>query len=115
MGFRDFPEDGGRGAVALRDIEVSIDGFPWPFNIKCLQEGHVLFTIPRSLTLSIRTSSLPKRLGDTWRKFELGDGWAGLILCVIWEEAQEAASKWSGYLGACRASIFNYCSSFHAM
>jgi SET domain-containing protein 6 len=38
-------------------------------------------------------------LGDAWTKYELGDGWAGLILCVLWEEAKGADSKWSGYIG----------------
>ncbi|KAH9946963.1 SET domain-containing protein [Amylocystis lapponica] len=81
MGFADFPGHG-RGAVALRDIP----------------EGHTLFTIPRALTLSTRTSSLPARLGKaTWAGFGLDIGWSGLILCMMWEEAQGAASMWSEY------------------
>lgn len=57
-----------------------------------------MFTIPRSLTLSIRTSTLPKLLGATWDKYQLGQGWAGLILCCLWEESRGSASRWSGYL-----------------
>ncbi|PSR99044.1 hypothetical protein PHLCEN_2v4201 [Hermanssonia centrifuga] len=73
----------GRGAIALRDIP----------------EGHTLFTIPRDLTLSTRTSALPSLLGNVeWKRFGLDVGWAGLILCMLWEEAQGPLSKWSGYI-----------------
>ncbi|KAF8967820.1 hypothetical protein BDZ97DRAFT_1801404, partial [Flammula alnicola] len=67
--------EGGRGAVALRDIP----------------EGHTVFSIPRSLVLSTRTSVLPSRV-------RLHEGWSGLILCMMWEAAQGSASKWSAYL-----------------
>ncbi|KAH7924236.1 SET domain-containing protein [Leucogyrophana mollusca] len=78
----DFPSHG-RGAIALKDIS----------------ENHTLFTLPRSLTLSTRTSTLPSILGaDTWERFKLGQGWVGLILCMMWEEARGSASKWSEYL-----------------
>ncbi|EJU04346.1 hypothetical protein DACRYDRAFT_114691 [Dacryopinax primogenitus] len=80
IGIEDLPETG-RGAVALRDI----------------YEGEKLFTIPRSLLLSTRTSSLPFLLGEEdWNA--LGDGWAGLILCMMWEEARAEESPWRGYL-----------------
>ncbi|KZO95503.1 SET domain-containing protein [Calocera viscosa TUFC12733] len=80
IGLADIPETG-RSAVALRDIE----------------EGEKLFAIPRSLLLSIRTSELPSLLGEEeWKS--LGDGWAGLILCMMWEEARGEESKWAGYL-----------------
>ncbi|KZT29157.1 SET domain-containing protein [Neolentinus lepideus HHB14362 ss-1] len=90
MGFTEI--DGqGRAAVAKQD----------------LPEGHTLFSIPRTLTLSTRTSSLPRLLGDVlWNKHELGKGWVGLILCMMWEEAQGPASKWSGYL-ATLPTVFN--------
>ncbi|KZP34420.1 SET domain-containing protein [Athelia psychrophila] len=78
-----FPGQLGRGAIALKDIP----------------EGYTLFTIPRSLTLSARTSTLPNLLGPIkWRNYELDKGWAGLILCMMWEEAQGASSKWYPYL-----------------
>lgn len=77
-----LPSEGGRGAVAVKDIP----------------EGHVLFTIPRDLTLSTRTSSLPLRFGmGAWKNAKLHEGWAGLILCMMWEAAQGSSSKWSGY------------------
>ncbi|THU96739.1 SET domain-containing protein [Dendrothele bispora CBS 962.96] len=84
MGFCTFaPSEGGRGAVALKDIP----------------EGQVLFSIPRSLTLSIRNSSLPKLLGpQLWREKQLDKGWIGLILCMMWENAQGPSSKWAEYL-----------------
>ena len=67
--------------------------------IELVQEGHVIFTIPRDLTLSTRTSSLPSRLGkEAWNKYELDKSWAGLILCMLWEEAHGSTSKWSTYL-----------------
>ncbi|KAI8968075.1 SET domain-containing protein [Trametes punicea] len=72
----------GRGAVALQDIP----------------EDHILFTIPRDLTLSTRTSSLPSLLGKSWKEYRLHEGWAGLILCMMWEESRGSDSKWSGYL-----------------
>ncbi|KAL0575683.1 Ribosomal lysine N-methyltransferase 4 [Marasmius crinis-equi] len=85
IGFKDFEaKEGGRGAVALQDIP----------------EEHVLFTIPRSLTLSTRTSSLPNVFGmEDWKRHKLDEGWAGLILCMMWERAQGSSSRWAEYLG----------------
>ncbi|KZV66693.1 SET domain-containing protein [Peniophora sp. CONT] len=82
--LRFSPIDGlGRGAVAVRDLD----------------KGHVLFTIPRNLTLSLRTSSLPGRFGiSAWKEHQLHVGWAGLILCMMWEEALGEESPWSVYL-----------------
>ncbi|KAF7967425.1 hypothetical protein HWV62_19045 [Athelia sp. TMB] len=82
MDVTTFPGEG-RGVIALRDIP----------------EGHTLFAIPRSLTLSTRTSILPALLGPIkWKNFELDKGWSGLILCMMWEEAQGTSSKWYPYL-----------------
>nr|GAT54993.1 predicted protein [Mycena chlorophos] len=82
VGFTEF-DGAGRGAVALRDIP----------------EGHVLFKIPRSLILSTTTSALPRRVGlEQWRARGMHRGWAGLILCVMWETANGAASRWAPYL-----------------
>ncbi|KAG8902460.1 hypothetical protein FRB99_004460 [Tulasnella sp. 403] len=79
LGLRIF-SDTGRGAVALRDIE----------------EDETLFEIPRNLVLSTRTSTLPGLLGEKdWEA--LGVGWAGLILCMMWEEAKGAEGKWNRY------------------
>ncbi|GJJ06311.1 hypothetical protein Clacol_000502 [Clathrus columnatus] len=73
----------GRGAVAIEDIK----------------KDTVLFTLPRSLTLSLRTSSLPMKFGlKAWRKHRLHKGWAGLILCMMWEDTNGEAGKWFGYL-----------------
>ncbi|KAK0455504.1 SET-domain protein [Desarmillaria tabescens] len=84
MGFHVFPpSEGGRGAVALHDIP----------------EGHTLFTIPRSLVISTRTSLLPAHIGpDEWKSRQLDRGWSGLILCMMWEAAQGNKSKWAPYL-----------------
>lgn len=47
----------------------------------------------------MRTSALPSLLGErSWRKFRLHKGWAGIILCMMWEEARGDDSKWSVYL-----------------
>ncbi|KAJ3507304.1 hypothetical protein NLJ89_g6379 [Agrocybe chaxingu] len=76
------PSEGGRGAVALKDIP----------------EGHTVFAIPRSLVLSTRTSTLPQRFGENaWKKAKLHQGWSGLILCMMWEAAGGSHSKWSAY------------------
>ncbi|KAH9920155.1 SET domain-containing protein [Fomitopsis serialis] len=84
MGFAEYPACG-RGAVALKDIP----------------QGHVLFTIPRDVTLSTRTSSLPSLFGmEAWKRLGLDKGWAGLILCMMWEEAQGSVSRWSAYLSS---------------
>ncbi|EMD33693.1 hypothetical protein CERSUDRAFT_56467 [Gelatoporia subvermispora B] len=84
MGFAIFP-DSGRGAIALRDIP----------------EGHALFSIPRGLTLSLRTSSLPTRFGiEAWKQHGLHEGWVGLILCMMWEESLGGSSKWSEYMSS---------------
>ncbi|GJE92752.1 SET domain-containing protein [Phanerochaete sordida] len=81
MGIADIPGYG-RGIVAMRD----------------LPKDHTLFTIPRDLVLSMRTSTLPQKFGQaSWKKFGLHEGWTGLILCMLWEEAQGAASKWNGF------------------
>ena len=62
------------------------------------QAEHTLFTIPRNLVLSMRTSSLPEKFGQAeWKKFGLHTGWTGLILCMLWEEVQGASSKWHGF------------------
>lgn len=84
-------EQGGRGAIALTDI----------------QKDSTLFTIPRSLTLSTRTSPLPWILGEAkWRNYELDKGWVGLILCMMWEEAKGEESKWNGYMGMYIGPVF---------
>lgn len=84
MGITDFPGSG-RGAVALQDIP----------------ENHTIFTLPRSLTLSTQTSALPSAFGfEAWRKHKLHKGWVGLILCMMWEEAQGNQGKWITYLAS---------------
>ncbi|KAJ3762252.1 hypothetical protein EV360DRAFT_79480 [Lentinula raphanica] len=84
VGFKIFSAaEGGRGAVALKNIE----------------KEQTLFTIPRSLVLSTDTSSLPEKFGlDDWKRRELHKGWSGLILCMMWEDAQASDSKWAQYL-----------------
>jgi N-lysine methyltransferase SETD6 len=48
----------------------------------------------------MRTSSLPSLIGETeWKEYGLHIGWAGLILCLMWETTQGESSKWSPYLG----------------
>ena len=65
-----------------------------------MKEGHIIFTIPRSMILSTQTCVLPQNFGlDAWKKYGLHQGWAGLILCMMWEAAQGSQSKWSAYLG----------------
>lgn len=84
IAITDFPGSG-RGAVALQDIP----------------ENHTIFMLPRSLTLSTQTSSLPSAFGfEEWRKHKLHKGWAGLILCMMWEEAQGNQGKWITYLAS---------------
>ncbi|KAJ8596569.1 SET domain-containing protein [Rhizopogon salebrosus TDB-379] len=84
MGIADFPGSG-RGAIALKDIP----------------EGSTIFTLPRSLTLSTRTSNLPSAFGvEAWRKYNLHKGWVGLILCIMWEEAHGNEGKWYAYLAS---------------
>ena len=62
-----------------------------------MKEGTVLFTIPRLILLSTRTSALPNLLGkEDWTL--LDKGWTGLILCMMYEEAQGEASRWCDYL-----------------
>jgi SET domain-containing protein 6 len=62
-----------------------------------LKEGTVLFTIPRPILLSTRTSALPSLVGkEDWAL--LGEGWTGLILCMMYEEVRGEASPWCGYL-----------------
>ena len=63
------------------------------------KEGHVLFSIPRTLTLSTRSCTLVGLIGsDSWVSFQLHRGWSGLILCMMWEESRATQSKWHQYL-----------------
>lgn len=63
------------------------------------KEGHVLFSIPRTLTLSTRSCALPDLFGNnSWTSFQLHRGWAGLILCMMWEESRAEQSEWFQYL-----------------
>ncbi|KAJ4483947.1 hypothetical protein J3R30DRAFT_3284112 [Lentinula aciculospora] len=84
IGFKYFSSaEGGRGAVALKNIE----------------KDQTLFTIPRYLTLSSKTSTLPEKFGHKiWKERALDKGWSGLILCMMWEDAQALNSKWGPYL-----------------
>ncbi|KAJ3809029.1 hypothetical protein F5876DRAFT_44779 [Lentinula aff. lateritia] len=84
VGFKYFPpNEGGRGAVALKNIG----------------KDQTLFTIPRPLTLSTKTSLLPEKFGPrAWNEHKLDKGWSGLILCMMWEDARTFKSKWRCYL-----------------
>lgn len=62
------------------------------------KENTTLFKLPRALVLSTRTSTLPKLLQEDWKKYGLGKGWVGLILCMLWEESR-VDGKWKGYFG----------------
>lgn len=99
ISFSEF-EEGGRGVIALRDI--SVHSFRRVQLNELLiypsQENTTLFKLPRSLTLSTRTSTLKSRIPDEWKRYELGKGWVGLILCMLWEEGQEGG-KWTSYFG----------------
>ncbi|KAH9058770.1 SET domain-containing protein [Lactarius vividus] len=79
-----------------------IDNLGWgAFALRDLQQDHTLFSLPRDLTLSTRTSSLPPLIGEEdWKKHGLHVSWAGLILCLMWEAAQGESSKWSTYLAS---------------
>ncbi|KAF9227023.1 SET domain-containing protein [Gyrodon lividus] len=95
MAIAEIP-DSGRGAIALCDIPT----------------GHTLFTLPRTLTLSTRTSPLPALFGlSAWRVHRLHRGWVGLILCMMWEDAwaherhsgdgedKRGKATWAPYMG----------------
>ena len=63
------------------------------------QKDTVLFTLPRSLTLSTRTSSLQSKVGARdWKKYQLHKGWVGLILCMLWEDHAGDEGYWKGYI-----------------
>lgn len=104
VGIVEFPGHG-RGAIALQDIPVRSQPYRrcastvQSSNPYLFKEDYTLFTIPRELTLSTRTCLLPNLLGQAWKEHGLHEGWAGLILCMMWEESRGADSKWSGYLG----------------
>ncbi|KAF8520448.1 SET domain-containing protein [Hysterangium stoloniferum] len=82
VGITTFPNMG-RGAIATEAI----------------QKDTIIFSLPRSLTLSTRTSLLPKKFGEKeWKYYQLHKGWIGLILCMLWEDAAESNGKWGDYL-----------------
>ncbi|KAG8214259.1 SET domain-containing protein [Butyriboletus roseoflavus] len=79
MGITEYPGSG-RGAIALCDIPVCA--------FQSVPKGYTLFTLPRTITLSTRTSPLPSLFGfNAWRAHGLHKGWVGLILCMMWEDA----------------------------
>ncbi|KAK0455571.1 uncharacterized protein EV420DRAFT_577909 [Desarmillaria tabescens] len=94
MGFHVFPpSERGRGAVALHDIPVRSVGLYNNLYLNFFQEGHTLFTIPRSLVISTRTSLLPAHIGpDEWKSRQLERGWSGLILCMMYISREEGNS-----------------------
>ncbi|KAK1225653.1 Ribosomal lysine N-methyltransferase 4 [Marasmius sp. AFHP31] len=58
------------------------------------------------MTLSTRTSSLPTILGvEEWKRNKLDEGWAGLILCMMWERARGNTSRWAEYLDSLPTSF----------
>lgn len=68
--------------------------------LKLSQEGRLLFSIPRTLTLSTGSCILLDHFGNTsWTSFQLHKGWVGLILCMLWETSRVEESKWFQYLG----------------
>ncbi|KAJ8112560.1 hypothetical protein OPT61_g5096 [Boeremia exigua] len=80
----------GRGIVAKKDIP----------------EDCTLFTIPRSAIINVETSELPKKLPkvfeaafeDEEEDTEPLDPWESLILILLYEHLQGAASRWKPYL-----------------
>jgi N-lysine methyltransferase SETD6 len=101
----------GRGVIALIDLPVR-NHSTCSLRLlltrnRCCQEGYTLFTIPRDLVLSTRTSDLPRRFGkNKWKECQLDKGWAGLILCMMWEESLGSQSRWHGYLGLSRIKMY---------
>ncbi|TIA92161.1 hypothetical protein E3P99_00756 [Wallemia hederae] len=80
----DDVEGMGRGLVAVKDIEPS----------------DTLFTIPRSLILSTKTSAFKDKLGEqVYAQLHNGDiaSWTPLIMAMCWEYNQGSASKWHPY------------------
>lgn len=103
IGITEFSSSG-RGAIALCDIPVCVHyrfrsvllmvtlyrHFELPIvrMMRTWQEGYTLFTLPRTITLSTRTSPLPAFFGfNAWRAHGLHKSWVGLILCMMWEDA----------------------------
>lgn len=63
------------------------------------QEDTLLFTVPSQLLLSAEHSDLRTHLSSAdWKDLVDIGGWTALILCMMWEDAQGARSKWYGYL-----------------
>ncbi|ORX91354.1 RuBisCO-cytochrome methylase [Basidiobolus meristosporus CBS 931.73] len=76
IAFKDYSNEGaGRGVYALEDIK----------------DTEVLFTLPRTVLLSVKNSELSQKLS-----LDELDGWNPLILCMIYESTKED-SKWSPY------------------
>lgn len=72
-------------------------------NLKLVsQEDTLLFTVPSQLLLSAEHSDLRTHLSSAdWKDLIDIGGWTALILCMMWEDAQGARSKWYGYLREC--------------
>ncbi|KAK9764308.1 Ribosomal lysine N-methyltransferase 4 [Basidiobolus ranarum] len=76
IAFKDYSKEGaGRGVYAVEDIK----------------EEEVLFTLPRTVLLSVKNSELSQKISLA----EL-EGWNPLILCMIYESGN-ANSKWRPY------------------
>ncbi|TIB86900.1 RuBisCO-cytochrome methylase [Wallemia mellicola] len=74
----------GRGLVAVADIKAQTS----------------LFTIPRDIVLSTRTSSFKEKVGqDVYKQLENDNigSWTPLIMAMCWEYNQGGSSKWDAY------------------
>jgi hypothetical protein len=98
FGLSQFPGMG-FGAVAKADLSVSplaLSGLP--LMLPVLQAQTSLFRIPLTHLLTPFTSHLRQHLSETeWES--LGDGWARLILVMMWETERGPESQWYRYLG----------------
>ncbi|CAM0143114.1 Ribosomal lysine N-methyltransferase 4 [Umbelopsis sp. WA50703] len=80
IAIKDFrSQNAGRGVVAVKDIK----------------EGDLLFSLPRKILLSEETSELAN-IPDVKEKLQQLDGWAPLILCMMYE-SQRKQSFWKPY------------------
>lgn len=64
----------------------------------------LLFSLPRSLVLSTRTSQLPRLLlahekahpiPDVPKWDDMKRSWTGLMVCMLWERARSLSSQWA--------------------
>ncbi|KAF2435198.1 SET domain-containing protein [Tothia fuscella] len=82
-------------SISLQDLRLRNAG-RGVVAVKKILEDEVLFSIPRSLALSVQTSSFSHEYANLLDPFE-ADSWLQLILVMLYEYGKGSRSSWNAY------------------